>query len=182
VKSSDLVVRRPATTAQVTTVDGDRVETRRDHLATEEPMEIRVQGPGQEPVPFAVAMRTPGNDYALECFGQPPKRGAYVESLENLCTKYVGFQQIAVHRPIPHEAWYNISGYFYLYGFYHAAVVLNEKLPDDVFGRLNQGRPLRPDFHRRSFHGISPGGIRETAMGSACVVNKLMNSLVRHSQ
>src|SRR3954468_10269940 len=28
-------------------------------------MEIRVQGPGQEPVPFAVAMRTPGNDFEL---------------------------------------------------------------------------------------------------------------------
>ena len=28
-------------------------------------MEIRVQGPGQEPAPFAVAMRTPGNDFEL---------------------------------------------------------------------------------------------------------------------
>ena len=41
-----------------------------------------------------------------------------------------------MHRPIPHEAWYNISGYFYLYGFYYAAVVLNEKLPDDEQRRL----------------------------------------------
>jgi hypothetical protein len=87
-------------------------------------------------LPKGSACRTPGNDYALELFGQPPKRGAYVESLENLCTKYVGFQQIAVHRPIPHEAWYNISGYFYLYGFYYAAVVLNEKLPEDEQRRL----------------------------------------------
>jgi len=87
-------------------------------------------------LPKGSACRTPGNDYALELFGQPPKRGAYVESLENLCTKYVGFQQIAVHRPIPHEAWYNISGYFYLYGFYYAAVVLEEKLPVDEQHRL----------------------------------------------
>ena len=28
-------------------------------------MEIRVQGPGREPVPFAVAMRTPGSDFEL---------------------------------------------------------------------------------------------------------------------
>lgn len=28
-------------------------------------MEIRVQGPGQDPAPFAVAMRTPGNDFEL---------------------------------------------------------------------------------------------------------------------
>ena len=55
---------RPVTSAHVLTID-DGVATRRDQLATEEPMEIRVQGPGQEPVPFAVAMRTPGNDFEL---------------------------------------------------------------------------------------------------------------------
>jgi FdhD protein len=65
VKSSDLVVRRPVTNANVLAVTSDGVETRRDQLATEEPMEIRVQGAAQEPVPFAVAMRTPGNDFEL---------------------------------------------------------------------------------------------------------------------
>jgi FdhD protein len=59
------VIRRPITTAQVWTVDGGSATTRRDHLATEEPMEIRVHGPGQEPVPFAVTMRTPGHDFEL---------------------------------------------------------------------------------------------------------------------
>ena len=87
-------------------------------------------------LPKGSACRTPGNLYALECFGREPKRGAYVEALENLAIKYVGFQQIAVHRPIPHEAWYNISGYFYLYGFYYASVVMNEKLPDAEQQRL----------------------------------------------
>jgi FdhD protein len=38
---------------------------RPDKLVTEEPMEIRVHGPGQEPVPLAVTMRTPGNDFEL---------------------------------------------------------------------------------------------------------------------
>ena len=28
-------------------------------------MEIRVHGPGQEPAPYAVTMRTPGNDFEL---------------------------------------------------------------------------------------------------------------------
>jgi FdhD protein len=36
-----------------------------EHLAVEEPMEIRVAGPGQEAVPVAVTMRTPGNDFEL---------------------------------------------------------------------------------------------------------------------
>ena len=58
-------MRRPVTTAQVVTVTGAGSATRRDHLATEEPMEIRVHGPGQEPTAFAVAMRTPGNDFEL---------------------------------------------------------------------------------------------------------------------
>jgi FdhD protein len=53
------------TTAQVLTVDDGVATPRRDQLATEEPMEIRVQGPGQDSAPFAVAMRTPGNDFEL---------------------------------------------------------------------------------------------------------------------
>ena len=38
---------------------------RADWLATEEPLEIRVQGPGQEPASVSITMRTPGHDYAL---------------------------------------------------------------------------------------------------------------------
>jgi FdhD protein len=47
-----------------------REETRLDRpdsLATEEPMEIRAAGPGQEPVSLAVTMRTPGSDFELAC-------------------------------------------------------------------------------------------------------------------
>ncbi len=38
---------------------------RPDRLATEEPMEIRAGGPGQEPVSVSVTMRTPGADFDL---------------------------------------------------------------------------------------------------------------------
>src|SRR5436190_14822467 len=51
--------------ASVRAVDGDRARERPDRLVTEEPMEIRVHGPGQEPEPLAVTMRTPGNDFEL---------------------------------------------------------------------------------------------------------------------
>jgi FdhD protein len=44
--------------------DGNRSE-RGDTVVTEEPMEIRVQAPGQEPVNVAVTMRTPGGDFEL---------------------------------------------------------------------------------------------------------------------
>lgn len=81
--------------------------------------------------PKGSACRTPGNLYALELFGTKPKVAvSWHEAVDNLVRKYVGFQQIAVRRPVPHESWYSISGYFYLYGFYYAALVLDEKLAD----------------------------------------------------
>jgi len=58
-------IRRNVTPARVIAVhDGVRSE-RPDTLATEEPMEIRVGGPGEEAVQVAVTMRTPGADYEL---------------------------------------------------------------------------------------------------------------------
>jgi FdhD protein len=61
----DALVRRNQTPVRVVAVnDGVRSE-RPDTLATEEPMEIRAGGPGQEAAQVAVTMRTPGGDYEL---------------------------------------------------------------------------------------------------------------------
>jgi len=49
----------------VVAVRGGKVETRDDHLAGEEPLEIRAAGPDQEPVAVAVTMRTPGSEAEL---------------------------------------------------------------------------------------------------------------------
>jgi FdhD protein len=49
----------------VSVVDGDGTLERPDTLVTEEPLEIRVHGPGQDPQPFTITMRTPGNDFDL---------------------------------------------------------------------------------------------------------------------
>jgi FdhD protein len=57
--------RRPVTSVRVRAIDGDRVLERPDKVVTEEPMEIRVHGPGQEPTALAVTMRMPGNDFEL---------------------------------------------------------------------------------------------------------------------
>ena len=45
-------------------VDGDKVQQRSDHVATEEPMEIRLLA-GEERRTVAITMRTPGNDFEL---------------------------------------------------------------------------------------------------------------------
>ncbi|MDA8080578.1 MAG: formate dehydrogenase accessory sulfurtransferase FdhD [Actinomycetota bacterium] len=58
-------VRRPTTDVKIAAVRDGYVSTRPDVLATEEPMEIRVHGPNQEPTPVTVTMRTPGNDFEL---------------------------------------------------------------------------------------------------------------------
>jgi FdhD protein len=65
VRLSDAPVRRPVSDVQVLAVDAQGARRRPDQLVTEEPMEVRVAGPGQVPVPFAIAMRTPGNDFEL---------------------------------------------------------------------------------------------------------------------
>jgi FdhD protein len=57
--------RRPVTAVRVCAIDGESVRERPDKVVTEEPMEIRLHGPGQEPEPLAVTMRTPGNDFEL---------------------------------------------------------------------------------------------------------------------
>jgi FdhD protein len=50
---------------RVCAVDGETVRERPDKVVTEEPMEIRLHGPGQEPEALAITMRTPGNDFEL---------------------------------------------------------------------------------------------------------------------
>jgi FdhD protein len=57
--------RRNVTDVRLTAIHGGVRSERPDTVATEEPMEIRVGGPGQEAKAVAVTMRTPGGDYEL---------------------------------------------------------------------------------------------------------------------
>jgi FdhD protein len=58
-------LRKNATPVRVLSVRGGHRAERPDVVASEEPMEIRAHGPGQEPVRVAVTMRTPGGDFEL---------------------------------------------------------------------------------------------------------------------
>jgi FdhD protein len=58
-------LRRNVARVRALSVRGGAAQERPDVLATEEPMEIRVEGAGQDPVSVAVTMRTPGGDFEL---------------------------------------------------------------------------------------------------------------------
>ncbi|HMC39608.1 MAG TPA: formate dehydrogenase accessory sulfurtransferase FdhD [Acidimicrobiales bacterium] len=55
----------PVTPVRALKVRADRQIDLPDDLATEEPMQILLAGPGEEPWPVAVTMRTPGHDFEL---------------------------------------------------------------------------------------------------------------------
>src|SRR4029078_10136249 len=60
-------IERPTSTTRtgVITMEAGARKQRRDRLATEEPMEIRVEEPGGEQRDQAVTMRPPGHDFDL---------------------------------------------------------------------------------------------------------------------
>jgi FdhD protein len=58
-------LRKSVTRVRAAAVRNGQRSERPEQLATEEPMEIRAGGPGQEPVQVAVTMRTPGSDFEL---------------------------------------------------------------------------------------------------------------------
>lgn len=71
------------------------------------------------------ACRTPACRLALDLNGFEVDRAQYLEDLKTLLVRKARFQVVSLRRPIPHESWYAVSGYFYLYGHAYAARVLD---------------------------------------------------------
>jgi len=84
--------------------------------------------------PKGSSMRTPACDLALHLNGG----GVTVEDLgkgiENIGENH-RFAIAGLRRPIPHESWYQVSGYFYLYGHMYAGMAL-ERVPPGEQRRL----------------------------------------------
>ena len=93
-------IRSTVAPARITVVDGDAAVSRRDRIATEEPLEIRAAGPGQEPVSVAVTMRTPGADMELAA-GFLFTEGLIVSREEISTIRYCEPEG-------PEEQWYNV--------------------------------------------------------------------------
>jgi len=76
------------------------------------------------------ACRTPACEYALGLHGVEVTQAELEKGLDDLLFKHARFQRLSLRRPIPHESWYSVSGYFYLYGHAYAAYVI-ELLPKE---------------------------------------------------
>jgi hypothetical protein len=83
------------------------------------------------------ACRGPACLLALERSGTPIPAADYTQSIEDLLVRFPDYQKSGVRRPIPHESWFQISGYFYLYGHAYAAWAL-DKLPQPQRRRAAQ--------------------------------------------
>jgi len=76
--------------------------------------------------PQGSSMRTQTCNLALRFTGAKITDKDLRRGLEDLLIRHHRFAIAGVRRPIPHESWYSVSGYFYLYGHMYAAMVLEQ--------------------------------------------------------
>lgn len=70
--------------------------------------------------PAGAACRTPACQEAVQLWGTELAGEDIERGLRALLVTQARFQELGLRRPIPHESWYGISGYFYLYGHAYA--------------------------------------------------------------
>jgi hypothetical protein len=127
--------------------------------------------------------RTPACHIAQYYFGGKITRDDFAKSLEDLL-KHQHFADIGRKRPIPHEAWYQTSGYFFLYGQYYVALVMRELPPEDqkhfipayedILFKLQEPDGSWWDYPLYSYH--KPYGTGYAVM-SLCIYRELQKEL-----
>lgn len=78
--------------------------------------------------------RTQACNYALRIWGDDSITNDQVEEWLVRLGDRNGWLDIGRKRPVPHEAWFQVAGYFYYYGHFYAAHCL-EFLPEDRKGK-----------------------------------------------
>ncbi|MEM9280753.1 MAG: hypothetical protein AAGA96_02910 [Verrucomicrobiota bacterium] len=78
--------------------------------------------------------RSQACNHALRLWGDDSITDEVVEEWLDRLIDRNGWLDIGRKRPIPHEAWFQVAGYFFYYGHYYAALGL-EQLPEDKRGR-----------------------------------------------
>ncbi len=74
--------------------------------------------------PKGSSMRCSTCNLALKLHGADVSQADFSQGIEYLIDHH-RFAIAGLRRPIPHESWYQVSGYFYLYGHQYAALCLD---------------------------------------------------------
>lgn len=74
--------------------------------------------------------RSQACNYALRIWGDETVTNGVMEEWLDRLGERNGWLDIGRKRPVPHEAWFQVAGYFYYYGHYYAARCL-EFLPEE---------------------------------------------------
>ena len=85
--------------------------------------------------------RTPTCDFALWLYGENITRHELRRGVERLFTHH-RFFDLGRKRPMPHESWYYNSGYYFYYGHYYAARVIQLLGPEHATRLANTNRRL----------------------------------------
>ena len=75
--------------------------------------------------------RTQVCNYALRIWGDKTITDKDMDAWLDKLGKRNGWLDIGRKRPVPHEAWFAVAGYFYYYGHYYAAFC-TEMLPSNL--------------------------------------------------
>jgi hypothetical protein len=81
--------------------------------------------------------RTPCNDLALFHLGRGMETADLEKGVRNLLRKK-RFTRMASRRPVPHESWFSVSGYFYLFGYFYAGECCR-LLPGNTVAEVRDG-------------------------------------------